>query len=88
MRDCANCFHRKPVLKEDGTWTAECEKWDCEFLNRSEMIKDGFTIEELKSWLYENAMNNFGTEYEKSVIEIINRLDGFARFCKDRRENK
>ena len=39
MRDCANCFHRKPVLKEDGTWTAECEKWDCEFLNRENMIE-------------------------------------------------
>ena len=39
MRDCANCFHRKPVLKEDGTWTAECEKWDCEFLSRENMIE-------------------------------------------------
>ena len=39
MRDCANCFHRKPVLKEDGTWTAECEKWDCEFQNRENMIE-------------------------------------------------
>ena len=37
-RDCANCFHRKPVLKDDGTWTAECEKWDCEFQDRSDMI--------------------------------------------------
>ena len=39
MRDCANCFHRKPVLKEDGTWTADCEKWDCEFLSRENMIE-------------------------------------------------
>ena len=39
MRDCANCFHRKPVLKEDGTWTAECEKWDCEFQSRENMIE-------------------------------------------------
>ena len=39
MRDCVNCFHRKPVLKEDGTWTAECEKWDCEFQSRENMIE-------------------------------------------------
>ena len=39
MRDCANCFHRKPVLKEDGTWTAECEKWDCEFQSRKNMVE-------------------------------------------------
>ena len=39
MRDCANCFHRKPVLKDDGTWTAECEKWDCEFQSRENMIE-------------------------------------------------
>ena len=39
MRDCANCFHRKPVLKEDGTWTAECEKWDCEFQSRENMVE-------------------------------------------------
>lgn len=38
MRDCENCFHRKPVLKEDGTWTAECEKWYCEFQSRENMI--------------------------------------------------
>ena len=44
-----------------------------------------FTLGELRAWLYENAYNNIGTQYEKDVVEIINRLDGFARFCKDRR---
>ena len=46
---------------------------------------DRFTLEELRAWLYENAFNNYGTQYEKDVVEIINRLDGFVRFCKDRR---
>ena len=59
MRDCANCFHRKPVLKEDGTWTAECEKWDCEFQSRENMIEKT------------KAMNNdsISREYMKKAIE-------------------
>ena len=79
MRDCANCFHRKPVLKEDGTWTAECEKWDCEFQSRDKMVKGGFTIEELRAWLREIMINN-------SDNSIRDRIDGFVRFVKERRE--
>ena len=79
MRDCENCFHRKPVLKEDGTWTAECEKWDCEFQSRDEMVKGGFTIEELRAWLREIMINN-------SDNSIRDRIDGFVRFVKERRE--
>lgn len=44
-----------------------------------------FTLEELKSWLYANAMNNIGNGYGGFVEEIINRLDGFQRFVADRR---
>ena len=44
-----------------------------------------FTRKDLESWLYEIAMNNFGTEFEKSCIEIISRLDGFERFVEDKR---
>lgn len=44
-----------------------------------------FTIDELRAWLYEIAFNNIPSEFEKHVVEIIQRLDGFERFCRDRR---
>jgi len=86
MRDCANCFHRKPVLKEDGTWTAECEKWDCEFQSRDETVEGGFTIEELRAWLREIMINNSDNSLGDACIDIRDRLDGFVRFVKERRE--
>lgn len=46
-RDCENCFHRVPRLKEDGTWTADCEKWNCEFLSR-QAIKNALGLDERK----------------------------------------
>lgn len=57
MRDCANCFHRKPVLKEDGTWTAECEKWDCEFQSRENMVEKTETTK--GKWIIPNK-KDFG----------------------------
>ncbi|MBQ1572312.1 MAG: hypothetical protein IIZ78_14385, partial [Clostridiales bacterium] len=39
-----------------------------------------FSRKDLESWLYQIAMNNIGTDFEKSVVEIIHRLDGFERF--------
>ena len=51
----------------------------------NEIVGDSFTRKELESWLYEIAMNNFGTEFERSCIEIINRLNGFERFVVDKR---
>ena len=72
MRDCANCFHRKPVLKEDGTWTAECEKWDCEFQSRENMIEKT------------KAMSNdlISREALKTAIEDLydDTLDGIVKF--------
>lgn len=52
-----------------------------------------FTREELKAWLYAIAINNLdGLERDKIFAddckEIIDRLDGFERFVKDRREGK
>lgn len=44
-----------------------------------------FTIEELRSWLYQIAINNTPSDFEKDVVEIIQRLDGFERFVKERR---
>lgn len=35
-RDCKNCLHKVPYLKDDGTWGAECESWRCEFLSRED----------------------------------------------------
>ena len=52
-----------------------------------------FTRAELESWLYQIAMNNLdGVERDKvfsdDCIELINRLDGFERYTKDKREGK
>ena len=34
-RDCEHCIHKVPVFDEDGYCKyAECEMWDCEYLNR------------------------------------------------------
>lgn len=54
---------------------------------------EAFTRAELESWLYQIAMNNLdGVERDKvfsdDCIEIINRLDGFERYTKDKREGK
>ena len=38
-RDCENCIHKVPKLNSDGTWTAECESWDCNYQNRKEILK-------------------------------------------------
>ena len=39
IRDCKNCVHRVPVMNDDGTWSAECESWDCKFLSRKACIE-------------------------------------------------
>lgn len=44
-----------------------------------------FSRKDLESWLYQIAMNNIGTDFEKSVVEIINRLDGFERFVSEQK---
>ena len=38
-RDCENCVHRVPRIREDGGWTADCESWNCEFLSRRECVE-------------------------------------------------
>lgn len=46
-----------------------------------------FTREELESWLYRIAENNFGNDLGRSCEEIIGRLDGFERFVSDLRKD-
>ena len=39
-RDCETCVHRIPKYDEEGIWKgAECECWNCEYLNRKECIE-------------------------------------------------
>lgn len=47
-----------------------------------------FTRAELEAWLYRIAFNNTDNSLGSNCEEIIKRLDGFERFCKDRREGK
>ena len=51
---------------------------------------DVFTRDELQGWLYAIVMNNMeGSEKDKvfadCVVEIIDRLDGFERYVKEKR---
>ena len=78
MRDCANCFHRKPVLKEDGTWTAECEKWDCEFQSRENMIEktkamnnDSISRRDIKDHIGELLLVYSGEELANAILNAI-----------------
>lgn len=55
-----------------------------------EAIANGFTRDELQSWLYEIVMNNMdGSEKDKvfadCVVEIIDRLEGFERYVEEKR---
>ena len=47
-----------------------------------------FTREELEAWLWKIALNNTDNNAGEICKEIIDRLDGFERFCKDRREGR
>ena len=33
-RDCESCSHMIPYKREDGTWSASCEHWTCEYSPR------------------------------------------------------
>ena len=38
-RDCEKCIHRVPYLdKEEGVWRATCEVFNCQFLDRDEVL--------------------------------------------------
>ncbi len=47
---------------------------------------DVVSIEVLKKWLYENALNNAGSSYGFACVEISKRLDGLRRYVKDGEE--
>ena len=49
---------------------------------------DAFSREELEAWLWQIALNNTDNNAGEICKEIIGRLDGFERFCKDRREGR
>lgn len=40
-RDCEHCIHRVPKLDEvEGIWKgADCDSWDCEFVDRKEALE-------------------------------------------------
>ena len=78
-RDCEHCIHKVPVLKDDGTWTAECESWDCEFIHREECLKAFHNQEGTKP---EKAVNyidksgNYVNIENLTLTEIFNRGRG------------
>lgn len=47
---------------------------------------DVVSIEVLKKWLYENALNNAGSSYGFACVEISKRLDGLRRYAKEGKE--
>lgn len=61
-RDCENCIHRVPKLNSDGTWTAECESWNCNYQNRKEILETfNARMEKESSWIWQTYTNGFGT---------------------------
>lgn len=58
---------------------------DCETCEEKLRPQGEFSRKDLESWLYQIAMNNIGTDFEKSVVEIIHRLDGFERFVSEQK---
>lgn len=44
---------------------------------------DVVSVEVLKKWLYENALNNAGSSYGFACVEISKRLDGLRRYAKE-----
>ena len=100
MRDCANCFHRKPVLKEDGTWTAECEKWDCEFQSRENMIEKTKAMnndlisrsalkEAIEQWFIKDKYytgSKHRTIPKDELLDVIDNAPPVAESCKELQE--
>lgn len=43
---------------------------------------DVVSVEILKKWLYENALNNAGNSYGVACVEITRRLNGLRRYAK------
>ena len=75
-RDCEYCIHKKPVLRDDGTWTAECESWDCEFIHREECLKAFHNQEGTKP---EKAVNYFDKDGNYVNIENLTLTEIFNR---------
>jgi hypothetical protein len=87
VNDCPNCEYKKQFDYISGSGSYK----ELQALRAHK--KESFTREELKAWLYAIAINNLdGLERDKVFAddckEIIDRLDGFERFVKDRREGK
>lgn len=60
-------------------------KFDIETFPAADVV----SIEVLKKWLYENALNNAGSSYGFACVEISKRLDGLRRYANEcREENK
>ena len=71
MRDCKNCLHMVPILKDDGTWTADCEMFDCEFISRKDAIKA--LEEKLQSGCENCDYRKFSETFVDGVVEVMNK---------------
>ena len=56
-----------------------------ELIANKKVLDNSFTIGELSAWLREIMINNSDNSLGDACIDIRDRLDGFVRFCKDRR---
>lgn len=62
-----------------------CERYRSFCMVKPERPQRGFTIDELKLWLYEIADNN-NNDFGNDCLEIVDRLDGFWNFVTDMRK--
>ncbi len=87
VNDCPNCEYKMQFDYISGSGSYK----ELQALRKHK--EESFTREELEAWLYANAIYNLdGQERDKIFADdckiIIDRLDGFERFVKDRREGK
>lgn len=73
-RDCENCIHKVPRKTKGGTWTADCECWECDFLSRKEVLEAWKEKQKPKSKESDEVMK----EAEKEAHYLDEREDTIA----------
>lgn len=83
-RDCEHCIHRIPILdEENGIWSgANCEMWDCDFVDRREALAayEGIKPEKKEGyWKLKTADD--GNLYRSCSVCCKNNFLGEFPFC-------
>lgn len=67
-RDCEHCIHKVPVFDEDGYCKyAQCDSWNCEYVNRKEA---------LEAWKQINGLKSASANATKTADDLFKKLTG------------